>query len=59
MDYYMNMNLIYSKNDNAISQLSFYQAPYSVYVQNLIISNFDSIPYNLDTWDDYEVFDLR
>lgn len=58
-DYYINMNIIYDKNSDYISRLSFYQAPYWVYIQNLTITSLDSIPYNYKQSDDYEVFDFR
>ena len=58
-DYYINMNIIYNKNNDYISQLSFYQAPYWIYIQNLTISSLDTIPYNYKQSNDYEVFDFR
>ena len=58
-DYYINMNIIYNENNSYISEFSFYQAPYWVHVQDLIITSLDSIPYNYAEWDNYEAFDLR
>ena len=58
-DYYINMNITYNKDQTDVSELLFYQAPYWIYIQNLTINSFDSIPYNYSDWDDYEVFDFR
>lgn len=58
-NYYININITHNKDDAHLSELLFYQAPYWIYIQNLTIDSFDSIPYNYIDWDGYEVFDLR
>ena len=58
-DYYLNMRITYKKSDNNITEISFYQAPYLIHIENLNISSLDSIPYNHNEWNNYDFFDFR
>ena len=58
-DYYINMNVNYEKNKSYISELSFYQAPYWIYIKDLNIISLGSIPLNDSAWNNYKVFDFR
>ena len=58
-DYYINMNVNYEKNKSYISELSFYQAPYWIYIKDLNITSLGSIPLNDSAWNNYKVFDFR
>tara|TARA_B100002052_G_scaffold47285_1_gene40165 strand:+ start:12036 stop:12611 length:576 start_codon:yes stop_codon:yes gene_type:complete len=58
-DYYINMNVNYEKNKSYISELSFYQAPYWIYIKDLNIISLSSIPLNDSAWNNYKVFDFR
>ena len=58
-DYYINMNVNYEKNKSYISELSFYQAPYWIYIKDLNIIPLGSIPLNDSAWNNYKVFDFR
>ena len=59
-DYFLNLDISYHKSDNLNSRinLSFFQNPYIIYVENLIIADYDSIPYSNHMWSNYEIFNL-
>ena len=58
-DYFINMNIKYVKDESNISDISFLQAPYWIYVEELNInSNDKSLDFFKDI-DSFEVFDLR
>ena len=58
-DYYINMEINYSKDNNYISQIFFYQAPYWIYIKDLSISSIDSVINYYYDLKNYEVFDFR
>ena len=54
-DYFLNMNINY----NSIVDVMFFQNPYTVFINELEITEYDSIPYPQKAWADYEIFDFR
>ena len=59
-DYFLNLDISYYKSDSLkpTIDLSFFQNPYIIYLENLIIADYDSIPYSNHMWSNYEIFNL-
>ena len=59
-DYFLNLDISYYQK--AIGKpkinVSFFQNPYMVHVEDLVVTSYDSIPYSNDIWNGYEVFNL-
>ena len=59
-DYFLNLDVSYYHKDNSNPQISmsFFQNPYIINVQDIVVANYDSIPYTSHIWGGYEVFNL-
>ncbi len=59
-DYFLNLDISYYKSDSLkpTVDVSFFQNPYIIYVEDLIIADYDSIPYSNHMWSNYEIFNL-
>ena len=58
-DYYLNINFLFDDKENLVKELSFTENSHLINVNNLSISTIDSVFFNFDEWDSYQVIDLR
>ena len=58
-DYYLNINFLFNDKDNFVQELSFTENAHLVNVNNLSITEIDSVSFNYDEWNSYQVIDLR
>ena len=58
-DYYLNINFLFNDKENFVEELSFTENAHLVNVNNLSITEIDSVSFNYDEWNSYQVIDLR
>ena len=58
-DYYLNINFIFNDKENFVEELSFTENSHLINVNNLSITQVDSLPLNYDKWNSYQLIDLR
>ena len=58
-DYYLNINFIFNDKENFVEELSFTENSNLINVNNLSITQVDSLPLNYDKWNSYQLIDLR
>ena len=58
-DYFLNMDIFYSKENENLDKISFYQDLYYIHIENLSISQSNSNPYSNEAWNEFELFDFR